>query len=49
VYGTAPEVERQLAELEARTGADELLVSGGAFDLEAQAASDEMLAALALR
>jgi luciferase family oxidoreductase group 1 len=49
VYGTAPEVERQLAELRARTGADELLVSGGAFDLEAQAASDEMLAALILR
>jgi luciferase family oxidoreductase group 1 len=49
VYGTAPEVERQLAELRVRTGADELLVSGGAFDLEAQAASDEMLAALILR
>lgn len=49
VYGTAPEVERQLEELKARTGADELLVSGGAFDLEAQAASDEMLAALTLR
>ncbi|MEG9246667.1 MsnO8 family LLM class oxidoreductase [Arthrobacter sp. Soc17.1.1.1] len=49
VYGTAPEVERQLAELKDRTGVDELLVSGGAFDLEAQAASDEMLAALTLR
>ncbi|WP_247827781.1 MsnO8 family LLM class oxidoreductase [Arthrobacter antioxidans] len=47
VYGTADEVERQLAALHARTGADELLVSGGAHDLEAQAVSDELLAALA--
>ncbi|MDQ0736882.1 MsnO8 family LLM class oxidoreductase [Arthrobacter agilis] len=49
VYGTADEVERQLTELQARTGADELLVSGGAYDLEALAASDEHLAALAAR
>ncbi|MFJ6003097.1 MsnO8 family LLM class oxidoreductase [Arthrobacter sp. NPDC092385] len=47
VHGTAADVGRQLAELQARTGADELLVSGGAFDLEAQARSDELLAELA--
>ena len=47
VYGTAADVERQLYDLQVRTGADELLVSGGAFDLEAQARSDELLAELA--
>lgn len=47
VHGTPVEVERQLTELQARTGADELLVSGGAFDLEAQARSDGLLAELA--
>lgn len=46
VHGTPPEVERALIDLQARTGADELLVSGGAFDLEAQARSDELLAGL---
>ncbi len=49
VYGTASEVARGLAGLKARTGADELLVSGGAYDLEAQAVSDDLLAGLALR
>jgi luciferase family oxidoreductase group 1 len=44
IHGTAPEVERGLADLQARTGADELLVSGGAFDLEAQQHSDALLA-----
>lgn len=47
VHGTAGEVERQLTELQVRTGADELLVSGGAFDLGTQARSDELLAELA--
>ena len=46
IYGTVHEVERQLAEVQARTGADELLVSGGAYDLGAQEASDELLAVL---
>ncbi|WP_104180461.1 MsnO8 family LLM class oxidoreductase [Arthrobacter sp. B0490] len=46
VYGTAAEVELQLDELQARTGADELLVSGGAYDLEGQAVSDELLAGI---
>ncbi|MHA7210031.1 MsnO8 family LLM class oxidoreductase [Arthrobacter sp. MDT1-65] len=46
VYGTAAGVERQLDGLQVRTGADELLVSGGAYDLEAQAVSDELLAGL---
>ncbi|MHA7241028.1 MsnO8 family LLM class oxidoreductase [Arthrobacter sp. TMS1-12-1] len=47
-YGTAHEVRQQLAALRQRTGADELLVSGGAYDLEAQALSDELLASLAV-
>lgn len=47
VYGTPGEVSRQLTDLQARTGAAELLVAGGAFDLEAQAVSDELLAELA--
>ncbi|AUZ88555.1 LLM class flavin-dependent oxidoreductase [Arthrobacter agilis] len=47
VYGTPGEVSRQLIDLQARTGAAELLVAGGAFDLEGQAASDELLAELA--
>ncbi|WP_434995676.1 MsnO8 family LLM class oxidoreductase [Arthrobacter sp. Ld5] len=46
-YGTSDEVEQQLAALHARTAADELMVSGGAHDLEAQAVSDALLAALA--
>jgi luciferase family oxidoreductase group 1 len=46
VFGTPAEVERQFAELQLRTGADELLVSGGAWDLEAQRRSDELLAEL---
>lgn len=47
VYGTEDEVEQQLTALQGRTGADELMVSGGAHDLDAQAASDGLLAALA--
>lgn len=47
VYGTQAEVADGLGELHARTGADELLVSGGAWDLEAQSRSDELLADLA--
>ncbi|MEX5303703.1 MsnO8 family LLM class oxidoreductase [Kocuria sabuli] len=46
VHGTAPEVRAQLEHLVERTGADELLVTGGAYDLDAQAASDRRLAAL---
>ncbi len=46
VHGTPSEVERALADLQARTGADELLVSGGAYDLEGRARSDELLADL---
>lgn len=46
VLGTPAEVEHRLAELLAATGADELLVTGGAFDAEAQAVSDELLAGL---
>ncbi|MCC5783871.1 LLM class flavin-dependent oxidoreductase [Kocuria sp. CCUG 69068] len=46
VHGTAPEVRDQLERLLARTGADELLVTGGAHDLDAQADSDRRLAAL---
>ncbi|MGX5359980.1 MsnO8 family LLM class oxidoreductase [Kocuria sp. KH4] len=46
VHGTAPEVRAGLEQLLARTGADELLVTGGAYDLRAQADSDRRLAAL---
>lgn len=46
VHGTAPEVRAGLEQLVARTGADELLVTGGAYDLAAQADSDRRLAAL---
>ncbi|MEX5295730.1 MsnO8 family LLM class oxidoreductase [Kocuria sp. CPCC 205268] len=46
VHGTAPEVRDRLERLIARTGADELLVTGGAYDLDAQADSDRRLAAL---
>lgn len=46
VHGTPGEVEQQLKDLQARTGAHELLVSGGAWDLEAQRRSDELLAEL---
>lgn len=47
VYGTPQDVERQLIALQARTGADELLVSGGMADPEGRARSDELLAELA--
>ncbi|MBG6184278.1 luciferase family oxidoreductase group 1 [Arthrobacter sp. CAN_A214] len=43
IYGTVPEVDRRLAQLLSDTRADEVLVSGGAFDGEAQAESDELL------
>ncbi|WDF33565.1 MsnO8 family LLM class oxidoreductase [Arthrobacter agilis] len=49
IHGTAPEVERGLTDLQHRTGADELLVSGGAHDLDAQRRSDEALAMLVSR
>lgn len=45
-YGTPDEVQQQLADLQAWTGADELLVSGGMADLEGQERSDELLAGL---
>lgn len=47
IYGTRGEVERQLTVLQGRTGADELMITGGVFDLEAQSRSDELLAELA--
>lgn len=43
IYGTAAEVADQLENLIDNTGADELLVTGGAFDTAAQANSDEQL------
>ncbi|WP_026549503.1 MsnO8 family LLM class oxidoreductase [Arthrobacter sp. Br18] len=46
VHGTLPEVERRLEQLLSGTGADEVLVSGGAYDQGAQRRSDELLAAL---
>lgn len=46
VHGTPPEVRARLEQLIADTGADELLVTGGAYDLDARAASDRQLAAL---
>lgn len=46
IHGTVQEVERRLGQLMADTGADELLVSGGAFDGAAQGASDELLTTL---
>lgn len=46
VHGTTPEVSALLADLLARTGADELLVTGGAYDTDGQARSDALLADL---
>ncbi|MFE7630191.1 MsnO8 family LLM class oxidoreductase [Kocuria sp. NPDC057446] len=46
VHGTAPEVRDRLERLIARTGADELLVTGGAYDPDAQAESDRRLTGL---
>ncbi|ALU41230.1 flavin monooxygenase [Kocuria flava] len=47
VTGTPAEVGRRLARLVEDTGADELMVTGGAADLEAQERSDRLLAELA--
>lgn len=44
VYGTADHVRRQLEGLVDSAGADELLVTGGAYDVEAQLDSDAQLA-----
>jgi len=46
VYGTATEVLSQLGRLAAASRADELLVTGGAFDVEGQAESDRLLAGI---
>ncbi|MDP9986640.1 luciferase family oxidoreductase group 1 [Arthrobacter oryzae] len=46
LYGTAPEVRTQVQHLLTTSGADELLVTGGAFDVAAQAESDRILAGL---
>ncbi|MET4096466.1 MsnO8 family LLM class oxidoreductase [Arthrobacter sp. UYCu712] len=46
VYGTASEVQSQLEDLLASSGADELLVTGGASDVGAQSESDRLLAGL---
>jgi luciferase family oxidoreductase group 1 len=46
VYGTAPEVRSQLEHLLAASGADELLITGGAFDVAGQSESDRLLARL---
>ncbi|GAB3523036.1 MsnO8 family LLM class oxidoreductase [Arthrobacter monumenti] len=43
IYGTAQEVTEQLERLVRFTGADELLVTGGAFDTAAQEKSDARL------
>ncbi|WP_417220173.1 MsnO8 family LLM class oxidoreductase [Arthrobacter sp.] len=46
VHGTPQEVGRELEDLVAATGADELLLTGATHDLRAQARSDELLAEL---
>lgn len=46
VYGIADDVRKQLTGLIDSTGADELLVTGGAYDVEAQLDSDERLMGL---
>ncbi|WP_127783744.1 LLM class flavin-dependent oxidoreductase [Rhodococcus sp. X156] len=46
VAGSAETVRRRLEELVERTGADELLVTGSAYDRAALATSDEQVAAL---
>ncbi|WP_091720685.1 MsnO8 family LLM class oxidoreductase [Pseudarthrobacter equi] len=46
LYGTASEVRTQVQHLLATSGADELLVTGGAFDVAAQEDSDRILARL---
>lgn len=46
IYGTAAEVRHQLESLAETTGADELLVTGGAFDVAGQSESDRLLAGI---
>ncbi|MCC9205640.1 MsnO8 family LLM class oxidoreductase [Arthrobacter sp. zg-Y769] len=46
VYGTVGQVHGRLGELVASSGADELLVTGGAFDVDGQRESDRLLATL---
>ena len=46
IFGTPQEVKQALGDLFVSTGADELLVTGGAFDTAAQDESDERLAEL---
>ena len=46
IYGTASEVRTQVQHLLAASGADELLITGGAFDVAAQGESDRILAGL---
>jgi luciferase family oxidoreductase group 1 len=46
IYGTATEVRHQLESLAEATGADELLVTGGAFDVAGQSESDRLLAGI---
>ncbi|MCC9144198.1 MULTISPECIES: MsnO8 family LLM class oxidoreductase [unclassified Arthrobacter] len=46
VYGTVGQVQQRLEELVASSGAAELLVTGGAFDVEGQRESDRLLAGL---
>ncbi|MCC3289487.1 MsnO8 family LLM class oxidoreductase [Arthrobacter sp. zg-Y1110] len=46
VYGTVEQVHGRLEDLVASAGADELLVTGGAFDVEGQRESDRLLAGL---
>ncbi|MBE0010251.1 MULTISPECIES: MsnO8 family LLM class oxidoreductase [unclassified Arthrobacter] len=49
IYGTASEVWTQIQHLLATSGADELLITGGAFDVAAQAESDRLLAGIFLQ
>jgi luciferase family oxidoreductase group 1 len=49
VYGTPPEVRAQLERLLTVSGADELMVTGGAVDLQGQSESDQLLAETLLR
>ncbi|MDQ1622409.1 MAG: hypothetical protein QOH19_827 [Actinomycetota bacterium] len=46
LYGTASEVRPQVQRLLAASGANELLITGGAFDVAGQAESDRLLAGL---
>jgi luciferase family oxidoreductase group 1 len=49
VYGTASEVRSQVEQLLAVSAADELLITGGAFDVAGQSESDRLLAGLFAR